>query len=99
MAGRMPARGRATRRRSARAEKQHRNANAMLHTACRRSQKQVSQETVAVGAHGDKIAAALLYPFHDFTGGVTKGQFGFGRNACRLKFSLHRLEVSGVVAN
>jgi hypothetical protein len=30
---------------------------------------------VAVGAHGDKIAAALLHPFHDFTGGIAKGQF------------------------
>jgi hypothetical protein len=52
-----------------------------------------------MGAHGDKIAAFLFNPFHDFGGGVAKGEFGLRGNVSGLKFLANFLQVGGVIGD
>jgi hypothetical protein len=61
------------------------------------AQEEVGQEAVAVGAHGDQVAAAFADPADDFGGGVAVGQLGLGGDAQGLEFDADGFQV-GVAA-
>ena len=69
----------------------------MLHAAGGGAEKQIGEEAMAVGAHGDQVASFLLHPLDDFVGGVAVGQFRLGWE-CRaaLKFGADILQIGGV---
>ena len=54
---------------------------------------------MAVGAHGDQVAAFFFDPFDDLVGGVAVGEFGVGGDAGGLKFGADFFKVGGILGD
>jgi len=84
---------------SLRPQKQDRHADTMSHSRGCRAQKNVSQETVSMGAHRNQIAALLTDPFDDFFSRITVRQFSLRRDACGLKFGPDPFQICRIFRN
>jgi len=62
----------------------------------RGTQEEISEEAVAVGAHGDQVAPFVFDPLDDLIGGFSVGEFRIGVNSFGLQFGLDFLQVGGV---
>src|ERR1700680_5003065 len=78
------------------AEEEHGNTDAVLDAGGGSPEKQIGQEAVPVGAHGDQVAAFLLDPFDDFLNRLTVRQLRLGGNAGGLELFPDAFQVGGV---
>ena len=78
------------------AEEQNWDTDAVLDSAGGGAQEEISEEAVAVSAHGHKVAAFVLDPFYDLIGGFAIGEFGVGGDVRGLHLCLNLVEIGGV---